>query len=97
MKTLFFINLFMVCCNSFILQSPSLLPSNNKFNSITPIFKSFIKNTNLFLKKNDKNYEYYKEEITIICNKIIYNLILYFYIIYLLNLRNIIYYIIYFC
>ena len=90
MKSLFFINLFVVCCNSFILQPPSLLPSNNKFNSITPIFKPSIKNTNLYLKKNDKKYEYYKDEITIICNKIIYNLILYFYIIYLLNLRNII-------
>jgi hypothetical protein len=83
--------LFVVCCNSFILQPPSLLPSNNKFNSITSIFKPSIKNTNLYLKKNDKNYEYYKEEITIICNKIIYNLILYFYIIYLLNLWNILY------
>jgi hypothetical protein len=92
MKSLFFVNLFMVCCNSFILQPPSLLPSNNKFNSITPI-----KNTNLFLKKNEEKYEYYKKEIIIISNNIIYNLILYLYILYLLNLRNIIYYIIYFC
>jgi hypothetical protein len=91
MKSLFFINLFVVCCNSFILQPPSLLPSNNKFNSITPIFKPSIKNTNLYLKKyNEEDDENYKEEITYLSINIIYNVILYSYIIYLLNLKNII-------
>jgi hypothetical protein len=83
--------LFVVCCNSFILQPPSLLPSNNKFNSITPIFKPSIKNTNLYLKKyNEEDDENYKEEITYLSINIIYNVILYSYIIYLLNLKNII-------
>jgi hypothetical protein len=83
--------LFIVCCNSFILQPPSLLPSNNKFNSITPIFKPSIKNTNLYLKKyNEEDDENYKEEITYLSINIIYNVILYSYIIYLLNLKNII-------
>ena len=91
MKSLFFINLFVVCCNSFILQPPSLLPSNNKFNFITPIFKPSIKNTNLYLKKyNEEDDENYKEEITYLSINIIYNVILYSYIIYLLNLKNII-------
>ncbi len=91
MKSLFFVNLFVVCCNSFILQPPSLLPSNNKFNSITPIFKPSIKNTNLYLKKyNEEDDENYKEEITYLSINIIYNVILYSYIIYLLNLKNII-------
>ena len=91
MKSLFFVNLFIVCCNSFILQPPSLLPSNNKFNSITPIFKPSIKNTNLYLKKyNEEDDENYKEEITYLSINIIYNVILYSYIIYLLNLKNII-------
>ena len=91
MKYLFFINLFVVCCNSFILQPPSLLPSNNKFNSITPIFKPSIKNTNLYLKKyNEEDDENYKEEITYLSINILYNVILYSYIIYLLNLKNII-------
>jgi hypothetical protein len=83
--------LFVVCCNSFILQPPSLLPSNNKFNFITPIFKPSIKNTNLYLKKyNEEDDENYKEEITYLSINIIYNVILYSYIIYLLNLKNII-------
>jgi len=91
MKSLFFINLFVVCCNSFILQPPSLLPSNNKFNCITPIFKPSIKNTNLYLKKyNEEDDENYKEEVTKLSINIIYNVILYSYIIYLLNLKNII-------
>jgi hypothetical protein len=83
--------LFVVCCNSFILQPLSLLPSNNKFNSITPIFKPSIKNTNLYLKKyNEEDDENHKEEITYLSINIIYNVILYSYIIYLLNLKNII-------
>jgi hypothetical protein len=83
--------LFVVCCNSFILQPPSLLPSNNKFNCITPIFKPSIKNTNLYLKKyNEEDDENYKEEVTKLSINIIYNVILYSYIIYLLNLKNII-------
>jgi hypothetical protein len=94
MKYLFFINLFIVCCNSFILQSPSFLPSNNKFNSITPIFKPSIKNKLVFLKKykydDEDDVEHYKEEVTKLSINIIYNVILYSYIIYLLNLKNII-------
>jgi len=81
MKILFFVNLFMICCNSFILQPKSLLLSNNKFNSITPISisKPIIKNTNLYLKKNkeDDDKEPYKEEIIKLSIYIIYNTILY--------------------
>jgi hypothetical protein len=90
MKSLFFVNLFIVCCNSFILQPPSLLPSNNKFNSITPIFKSSIKKTNLYLKKYNEEDDEHNKEITYLSINIIYNVILYSYIIYLLNLKNII-------
>jgi len=90
MKSLFFVNLFIVCCNSFILQPPSLLPSYNKFNSITPIFKPSIKKTNLYLKKYNEEDDEHNKEITYLSINIIYNVILYSYIIYLLNLKNII-------
>jgi hypothetical protein len=88
MKIVFYINLFIICCNSFILQPPSILHLNNKKYSINT-YKP-ITNNILNLKKNNDYDEKYKEDITRLTINLVYNVILYSYIFYLLNLKHLI-------
>jgi hypothetical protein len=86
MKILYLINLFFVCCNSFIIQpsyqpikfNPSYLPIKYKYLNNNLI--EFRKQSIINLKKNNNEDENEIYKIKLIIN-FVYNIILYTYII----------------
>ena len=90
MRLLYFFNLFIVCCSSFMIQpaslpmrfKPSNISYNPKYKNLELLKKKEIFNIINLKKNNDDNDDDTKKTMKRFINILIYNIILYSYIYY---------------